>query len=46
MALASALRRIDMQAAALPLRPRGCVAAASRPLMIAHPFPYAGFASC
>jgi heat shock protein HtpX len=42
MALASALRRIDMQAAALPLRPRGYVAAASH-LMIAHPFPYAGF---
>jgi len=42
MALASALRRIDMQAAALPLRPRGCLAAAGH-LMIAHPFPYGGF---
>lgn len=42
MALASALRRIDMQAAALPLRPRGCLAAASH-LMIAHPFAYGGF---
>ena len=42
MALASALRRIDMQAAALPLRPSGCLAAVSH-LMIAHPFPYGGF---
>jgi heat shock protein HtpX len=42
MALASALRRIDMQAAALPLRPHGYLAAASH-LMIAHPFPYGGF---
>jgi heat shock protein HtpX len=42
MALASALRRIDMQAAALPLRPRGPLAASSH-LMIAHPFPYGGF---
>jgi heat shock protein HtpX len=42
MALASALRKIDMQAAALPLRPRGLLAAAGH-LMIAHPFPYAGF---
>ena len=42
MALASALRKIDMQAAALPLRPRGFLAAASH-LMIAHPFPYGGF---
>lgn len=41
MALASALRKIDMQAAALPLRPRGFLAAASH-LMIAHPFPYGG----
>jgi heat shock protein HtpX len=42
MALASALRRIDMQAAALPLRPRGYLAATGH-LMIAHPFPYGGF---
>ena len=42
MALASALRRIDMQVAALPLRPRGCLAAAGH-LMIAHPFPYGGY---
>lgn len=42
MALASALRKIDMQAAALPLRPRGFLAATSH-LMIAHPFPYGGF---
>jgi heat shock protein HtpX len=42
MALASALRKIDMQAAALPLRPRGFLAAASH-LMIAHPFAYGGF---
>ena len=42
MALASALRKIDMQAAALPLRPRGTLAAASH-LMIAHPFSYGGF---
>ena len=42
MALASALRKIDMQAAALPLRPRGFLAAASH-LMIAHPFSYGGF---
>jgi heat shock protein HtpX len=42
MALASALRQIDMQAAALPLRPRGYLAAVSH-LMIAHPFPYGGF---
>lgn len=41
MALASALRKIDKQAAALPLRPRGLLAAASH-LMIAHPFPYGG----
>lgn len=41
MALASALRKIDMQAAALPLRPRGFLGAASH-LMIAHPFPYGG----
>lgn len=41
MALASALRKIDMQAAALPLRPRGLLGAASH-LMIAHPFPYGG----
>jgi heat shock protein HtpX len=42
MALASALRKIDMSAAALPLRPRGPLAAAGH-LMIAHPFPYGGF---
>ena len=42
MALASALRKIDMSAAALPLRPRGQLAASSH-MMIAHPFPYAGF---
>jgi heat shock protein HtpX len=42
MALASALRKIDTQAAALPLRPRGVVAASSH-LMIAHPFPSGGF---
>jgi heat shock protein HtpX len=42
MALASALRKIDMSAAALPLRPRGLLSAASH-LMIAHPFPYGGF---
>ena len=42
MALASALRKIDMSAAALPLRPRGPLAAAAA-LMIAHPFPYGGF---
>ena len=42
MALASALRKIDMQAAALPLRRRGFVAAASH-FMIAHPFPSGGF---
>ena len=41
MALASALRKIDTQAAALPLRPRGFLTAASH-LMIAHPFPYGG----
>lgn len=42
MALASALRKIDMQAAALPLRPRGFLGAVGH-LMIAHPFPYGGF---
>lgn len=42
MALASALRKIDMSTAALPLRPRGPLAASSH-LMIAHPFPYGGF---
>lgn len=42
MALASALRKIDMSTAALPLRPRG-TAAASCHMMIAHPFPYGGF---
>jgi len=42
MALASALRKIDMSAAALPLRPRGRLAASGH-LMIAHPFPYGGF---
>ena len=41
MALASALRKIDLRAAALPLRPRGFLAAASH-LMIAHPFSYGG----
>ena len=40
MALASALGKIDVAAAAQPLRPRGMLAAASS-LMIAHPFgPY------
>jgi heat shock protein HtpX len=38
MALASALRKIDIATAAQPLRPHGTLAAAS-PLMIAHPFP-------
>ncbi len=42
MALASALRKIDVSAAALPLRPRGPLAASSH-LMIAHPSPYGGF---
>jgi heat shock protein HtpX len=42
MALASALRKIDTEAAALPLRPRGFLAAVGH-LMIAHPFPYGGF---
>jgi heat shock protein HtpX len=42
MAMASALRKIDMSAAALPLRPRGPLAAASH-LMIAHPFSCGGF---
>jgi heat shock protein HtpX len=43
MALASALRKIDTEAAALPpLRPRGFLSAAGH-LMIAHPFPYGGF---
>ncbi len=42
MALASALRKIDMSAAALPLRPRGPVTASSH-LMIAHPFSHGGF---
>ncbi len=42
MAMASALRKIDSSAAALPLRPRGPLAAAGH-LMIAHPFPYGGF---
>ncbi len=41
MAMASALRKIDMSTAALPLRPRGPLVASSH-LMIAHPFPYAG----
>ena len=42
MALASALRKIDSCAAALPLRRRGPLAAASH-LMIACPFPPRGF---
>jgi len=42
LALASALRKIDSEAAALPLRPRGPVAAAGH-LMIACPFPPGGF---
>lgn len=42
MALASALRKIDMSAAELPLRPRGPLAASGY-LMIAHPFPYGGY---
>jgi heat shock protein HtpX len=41
MALASALRKIEAAAAALPLRPHGTLAAAA-PLMIAHPFPANG----
>ncbi len=42
MALASALRKIDMSTAALPLRPRGPLTASAH-LMIAHPFSYVGF---
>ncbi|HXC81373.1 MAG TPA: M48 family metalloprotease [Trebonia sp.] len=42
MALASALRKIDMSTAALPLRPRGPLTASAH-LMIAHPFSYCGF---
>lgn len=42
MAMASALRKIDMSTAALPLRLRAQLAASSH-LMIAHPFPYGGF---
>jgi heat shock protein HtpX len=42
MALASALRKIDMSTAALPLRPRGPLTASAH-LMIAHPFSYGGF---
>jgi heat shock protein HtpX len=41
MALAGALRKIDLQAAALPLTPSGPLAASSH-LMIAHPFPLGG----
>lgn len=41
MALASALRKIDIAATAQPLRPRGTLAAASH-LMIAHPFAFSG----
>jgi heat shock protein HtpX len=42
MALVSALRKIDEATAELPLPPRGSLAASSH-LMIAHPFPSAGF---
>jgi heat shock protein HtpX len=42
MALASALRKIDTEAAALPLRPHGFLSAAGH-LMIAHPFPHGRF---
>jgi heat shock protein HtpX len=42
MALASALRKIDSEAAALPLRPHGFLSAVGH-LMIAHPFPYGRF---
>jgi heat shock protein HtpX len=42
MALASALRKIDVCAASLPLPPRGALAASSH-LMIAHPFPEDGY---
>ena len=42
MALASALRKIDLSAASLPLPPSGTLAAAGH-LMIAHPFPDEGY---
>jgi heat shock protein HtpX len=41
MALANALRKIDIATLELPLRPRGTLAAASH-LMITHPFPASG----
>jgi heat shock protein HtpX len=42
MALASALRKIDLCAASLPLPPSGSLAASGH-LMIAHPFPDDGY---